>query len=218
VDSAGLVPSPWKTGFSTDPTAPQLRRLGAINGNSETDRPPDSDAGKDARARSGNHLWICARWRPRNRKPPTDSAEEAEKFCTRSGAACRRDMSTRRRNDAGRAAGPRCGHNSGGPSTRKRVFDDRLVVLTLTAPRQAGRPSCPSGRGAQAPAGRIRKPGRMRQGRRLRPAAFSPTDWPGPEDSSASPRRSTAATRWGRARPPDGAAGARRGTRRTRCR
>jgi hypothetical protein len=39
--------------------------------------PPDSDAGKDARARSGNHRWICTRWRPRNRKPPTDSSEEA---------------------------------------------------------------------------------------------------------------------------------------------
>lgn len=48
--------------------------------------------------------------------------------------------------------------------------------------------------GAQAPAGRVRKPGRMRRGRRLRPAAFSPTDWPGLGDPSASPRRSMAAT------------------------
>jgi hypothetical protein len=82
---------------------------------------------------------------------------------------------------------------------------------------------CPSGKGAPTPAGRVRKAGRASAGvPRLssarRAAPLSATDSPAPGAPSASPRSSTAATRRDRGRHPDGGAGARRGTRRARCR
>jgi hypothetical protein len=73
----------------------------------------------------------------------------------------------------------------------------------------------------------VRRPGRAGQYGKIDgagaaaeapPAALSLRDSLGPGALSGSPRRSTAATRWGRARRPGGAAGARRGTRRARCR
>src|SRR5437899_6607515 len=71
----GWFPALGKPGF---PQIPQLRRLGCNKRDLRNRPPPDSDAGKNARATSENHRWICARWGRRNRKLPTDSAEEAK--------------------------------------------------------------------------------------------------------------------------------------------
>src|SRR6266702_4421641 len=71
----GWFPALGKPGF---PQIPQLRRLGVIDGIPETDRlqipTPERGPGPEAGITAG----YAPVWGRRNRKPPTDSAEEAK--------------------------------------------------------------------------------------------------------------------------------------------
>src|SRR2546428_8119277 len=73
----GWFPALGKPGF---PQIPELRRLGVIDGIPETDRlqipTPERGPGPEAGITAG----YAPVWGRRNRKPPTDSAEEAKLF------------------------------------------------------------------------------------------------------------------------------------------
>src|SRR5213594_3266299 len=89
----GWFPALGKPGF---PQIPQLRRLGVINGIPETDRlqipTPERGPGPEAGITAG----YAPVWGRRNRKPPTDSAEEAHFGVTaHEQMDCRRDRPSR---------------------------------------------------------------------------------------------------------------------------
>src|SRR6266581_2148325 len=90
----GWFPALGKPGF---PQIPRLRRLGVINGIPETDRlqipMPERGPGPEAGITAG----YAPVWGRRNRKPPTDSAEEANNIAGR-----RAHRLSGRRNFAGR--------------------------------------------------------------------------------------------------------------------
>src|SRR6266481_5711405 len=74
----GWFPALGKPGF---PQIPQLRRLGVINGIPETDRLQISTPERGPGPEAGITAGYAPVWGRRNRKPPTDSAEEAKRFC-----------------------------------------------------------------------------------------------------------------------------------------